>query len=94
MTREDAISRKAAIDAIWNGINMDIYTREVKEVLEALPPVTPQQKMGHWIATDEEPHEDFECDGCGYTVSTCTANIKPHMEYKYCPNCGAKMQEV
>lgn len=39
-TCEDAISRQAAIDAIWNGINMDIYTREVKEVLEGLPPVT------------------------------------------------------
>jgi hypothetical protein len=38
---EDLISRKAAIDAIWDGTNMDIYTREVKECLEALPSVTP-----------------------------------------------------
>jgi len=42
----DVISRQAAIDAIWDGINMDIYTREVKECLEALPSVTPQQKVG------------------------------------------------
>jgi len=41
----DAISRQAAIDAIWDGINMDIYTREVKECLEALPSVMPQQKV-------------------------------------------------
>lgn len=39
----DAISRKAAIDAIWDGINMDIYTREVKKTLEALPPVTVEE---------------------------------------------------
>ena len=43
---EDCISRKAAIDAIWDGVNMDIYTREVKECLEALPPVTPAEKVG------------------------------------------------
>lgn len=34
---DDLISRQAAIDAIWDGINMDIYTREVKEILEQLP---------------------------------------------------------
>lgn len=49
-------------------------------------------KTGHWIGIDEKPHEDYECDNCGYVVSTFTANIKPHTEYKYCPNCGAKME--
>ena len=38
---EDLISRKAAIDAIWDGTNMDIYTREVKEILEGLPSAPP-----------------------------------------------------
>ena len=38
----DLISRQDAIDAIWDGTNMDIYTREVKETLEELPPVNPQ----------------------------------------------------
>ena len=50
-------------------------------------------KTGHWIAIDEEPHEDYECDNCGYTISTYTANIEPHTEYKYCPNCGCRMVE-
>ena len=52
-----------------------------------------KSKTGHWIGIDEEPHEDFECDVCGYVCSTFTANIKPSDEYKYCPNCGVKMQE-
>lgn len=53
---------------------------------------TLEPKTGHWIGIDEEPHEDYECDKCGYTISTFTANIKPHTEYKYCPHCGAKME--
>ena len=50
-----------------------------------------EQKSGKWIGIDEKPHEDYECSCCGYVVSTFTANIEPHTEYKYCPNCGAKM---
>lgn len=38
---DDLISRQAAIDAVWDGTNMDIYTREVKEILEELPTVEP-----------------------------------------------------
>lgn len=52
-----------------------------------------EPNTGHWIGIDEEPHEDYECDKCGYVVSTYTANIEPHTEYKYCPNCGARMFE-
>ena len=51
-----------------------------------------KSKTGHWIGIDEEPHEDFECDVCGYVCSTFTANIKPSDEYKFCPNCGAEME--
>ena len=50
-------------------------------------------KIGHWVSIDEEPHEDYECNRCGYVVSVYTANIEPHTEYKYCPNCGLKMEE-
>ena len=51
-----------------------------------------ERPHGHWIGIDEEPHEDYECDSCGYVVSTFTANIKPSDEYKFCPNCGARME--
>lgn len=110
MTREceDAISRQATIDAIYkkhigckdaieNAPINDLYACGLEEAIDAvdnMPSVKPQPKMGHWIGIDEEPHEDYECDRCGYVVSTYTANIEPHTEYKYCPNCGAKMQEV
>lgn len=106
---EDAISRQAVLKAIKNlypGIPVvDINGARLKwlrkyepyfeceKVVKQLPPITPQPKMGHWIGIDEEPHEDYECNRCGYVVSTYTANIEPHTEYKYCPNCGLKMEE-
>ena len=40
----DLISRQMAIDAIWDGINMDIYTKEVKEILEELPSAQPEER--------------------------------------------------
>lgn len=47
--------------------------------------------FGAWVGIDEEPHEDYECNVCGFVVSTWTANIKPQEVYKYCPHCGAYM---
>jgi hypothetical protein len=40
---DDLIDRQAAIDAIWDGTNYDIYTREVKEILEELPSAQPKK---------------------------------------------------
>ena len=90
---DDAISREAVKELIKCGVSTDTYddVEQVCKWIDALPSVT--QKSGKWIAIDEEPHEDYECDKCGYVVSTFTANIKPSEEYKYCPNCGAKMFE-
>lgn len=83
---EDTISRQAAIDAIWDGINMDIYTREVKECLEALPSVTPQQKTGHWISHYDEDIKEgwYECDRC---------HTERAFNTKFCPDCGCCMFE-
>ena len=74
-----------------NQYSSGCFYKDVVKCLDDLPSVT--QKSGKWIGIDEEPHEDYECSCCGYVVSTFTANIEPHTEYKYCPNCGAKMVE-
>lgn len=88
---DDAISRQEVLYLI---ADYDLSMGQVVRGIHALPSVTSQEpKTGHWIGIDEEPHEDYECDKCGYTISTYTANIEPHTEYKYCPNCGAKMVE-
>ena len=98
---EDAISRQAAKRALEDRF-MELQKRHddkryetnycLNTILE-LPSVNPQEKTGHWVGIDEEPHEDYECDKCGYVVSTFTENIEPHTEYKFCPNCGCRMVE-
>jgi hypothetical protein len=45
-----------------------------------------------WVPIDDSPHEDYECNACGFVASTWTANIAPNEVYAYCPNCGAKME--
>lgn len=85
-------------------------TRENAIEIMELPPVTPQPKMGKWIKKeywkplpydtepldydyyDEKTHSEkiylYCCSECGKDEG----EIKP--TYKYCPNCGAKMQVV
>lgn len=58
---DDLISRQAAIDAIWDGINMDIYTREVKEILEELPTAEPSGEL-------------IRCKDCKYS-SHCYSEV-------------------
>ena len=98
----DCISREATVKRLCN---LAEYMNEHKEnsgdpyIMAALfiqdnktefPSVTPQEpKTGHWIGIDEEPHEDYECDMCGYVIWAID-NLE---EYKFCPNCGAKMVE-
>ena len=80
----DYISRQAAIKAIddlpncYNGYS-DTYDKAcIIGVLEELPPIEP--KKGKWIYKPTEPL-GYECSVCG----------KGCCRFKYCPNCGAKM---
>ena len=84
----DLISRQMAIDAIWDGINMDIYTKEVKEILEELP--TAEPRTGKWI--EEDIHSNWS-DWTLYFCSECGRQFKDLEERNYCPNCGAKMEK-
>lgn len=103
---EDAISRQAAIDAI-NRLSIHNFAYEVKTgwivrgdavyELRQLPSVTCSEKpnrSGEWI-----PNPPFmaKCSLCGYIQSTNGADLTGkalvHKAiYKYCPNCGAKME--
>ena len=85
---EDCVSRSAALDACDQSINII----EARDRIEELRSVQPERKTGRWIGIDDEPHEDYECSNCGYVCSTFSANIEPHTEFKFCPNCGARME--
>ena len=58
------------------------------EIVEDLPSVQPERAKGLWVEIDDYPHDDWECNKCGGQVYGTNA---PYEEYKFCPNCGARM---
>ena len=46
----------------------------------------PEEKTAAWVPTDEEPHEIYECNACGWLLYD-----EDRTDFKYCPNCGARM---
>lgn len=103
----DSISRQAAIDITWEEPSytdaLNVLT-EVRDKVKSLPPVNPQEpKMGHWKkiqSGDKDFPESIVCSRCGHENSYLDFGIssvpigKSFKKSKYCPNCGAKMQEV
>lgn len=53
-----------------------------------------QRKTSVWVAIDQEPHETWECGLCGFVIDgSCCIDPDEYRDiYKYCPNCGAKME--
>lgn len=98
----DCVSREAALEAMRD-LPHEYKTKEQRArtggiaacqlIVEELPSVTPETPVAHWVAVDDEPHEWYECDHCGYFFTTKSANIMPEEENKYCPHCGRKMEE-
>ena len=102
---EDVISRQATLDAIIKrlGIKNETYLLEAERVIYqqilAMPYVTPQPKMGKWRAFTHSAYHGNDEDGepiwREVTVYHCNlCNRRTVIKEKYCPNCGAKMQEV
>ena len=101
-TCADAISRRAAIDALakrWGWImNFDrigeTIAEECKTVINGLPSVQPERKKWKWSFIGDNM---FECTCCGtpYTTQQLNGlrnyNTDPYAP-KFCPNCGADMR--
>ena len=48
-------------------------------------------KHGHWVSLDDY-FEDAQCSECGDALVIGDCSFNDFCEcYKYCPNCGAKM---
>ena len=90
---EDAISRQAVLNLInadwkYEGLEMDVAS---------LPPVNPQEpKTGHWIkySIPRCGEQHYQCTNCDYYINFGQWGELYTKEFKYCPNCGAKMEET
>lgn len=82
---DDCISRAQALHACCDEWNKDY--KAIMKSIRQLPSVTPQQKIGKWIAD----YRIWKCSNCDASFDTWRHEI---VYNKYCPNCGAKMEEV
>lgn len=81
----DCISREAALYLI---ADYDLSMGQVVKGIHALPPVTPQPKMGQWEWNQYDANPkigNFHCSLCHSIGRTY---------FDYCPCCGAKMSEI
>ena len=102
---DDAISRQAVKETIFEQGSAEKLEIDFAKLLllqraiKSLPSVTPQPKTGHWewIQYDYDPKlGDWHCSECRSVVIECVdKNDKGGIPlYKYCPQCGTKIQEV
>ena len=86
---KDAISRQAAHEAVYSANGLAGAMKNI----DALPPVTPKQRTGHWIFEEGDGKTCFD----GYVCSACNKSFHTHVpyfaEYEFCPHCGADMRE-
>ena len=98
-TSGDCISRTQAIEIVerYNKSHMVLKQQPMLGAasivieLEELPSVQPERKTGHWVKSDMQRWYDvWLCSECGEKTDSAVMS-KPR--YKYCPMCGAKMEE-
>lgn len=98
---DNLISRQAAIDTVTK--HYRAHDNDLLEVIayeiEQLPSAEPQRQTGKWInrwaQNGDQVKEVRECSECGaaYLRYYDTADGFDCVPPKFCPNCGAKMEE-
>ena len=82
----DSISRQAAIKSItWHKGVVDKSV--AKRILIQLPSAQPERKNGAWI----NEGRIIRCNRCKIGYAT-VKGMKSALTYKFCPNCGARME--
>ena len=95
---DDCISRQAVLNGLASIAKVKARSDAQKSLMgrvmffvEQVPPVTPKEKIAAWVPTDEEPYEAYggrfaKCNACGWLLYDIDRK-----DFKYCPNCGARM---
>lgn len=93
---EDAISRKETLDKInalvaeYIPLMLPGWTLplNIGRTICGMPSITLQPKVGKWIRIDKDKCKCDQCEIISFIAMYPNGNIN------YCPNCGAKMEEV
>lgn len=87
------IDRDALKVAVDNGWQPDMMVSEIWDIIDEQPTVDAEPvRHGQWLLP-EVCYEDIECSAChAYMPLPISFDYRP--TYKYCPMCGAKMDEV
>ena len=99
----DTISRQKMIDALRDYLvgkrcpdDGTLTCRLIEnEVINKLPPIQP--KRGKWIRTGSGSlYDHYECSECGKAPKwECMGDNRWKIAFTdFCPNCGAKMEQV
>jgi len=90
----ELISREEAINRIEEAFDMgDCYCDKfaLRGIFKSLPTVE-ERKEGYWIDADEI-NEQLDTYLANCSVCNCQMDVHENRGYfKFCPNCGAKMQ--
>ena len=93
----DADELKLEIFEIDDGNNMDIYTNEIREIIDAMPTIE-ERKTGRWeFVSYGDGLGNYHCSECRAIAGSYYVGnlVNMHWEYKltkYCPDCGAEMR--
>lgn len=96
----DADNLRKSIEKDTCPVSISYFYRKMREspTIDAVPVVhgrwifhTFEEIMdGDWIVLRDWQGNGFECSNCERLIAENEMNYK----FKYCPNCGAKMDEV
>lgn len=82
---DDCVSRQAVLDLV---ADYDLSMGQVVKGIHALPPATPQPKVGYWewMQYDGNPNiGNWHCSEC-HSIG--------RSYFDFCPFCGTKMSEI
>ena len=77
------------VDDILDQIDREDTYIEDADIVDAEP-----IRHGHWIPSSHEEPITFKCSVCGLGYDDEETGCPIYYEWLYCPDCGAKMDEV
>lgn len=89
------MSKYIDADCLYKDITRSIdYCEDILEIVERQPAAdVVEVRHGRWIEQEADMDTIYECSVCGEPFVTIDGTPADNL-WHYCPNCGAKMDEV